>query len=66
MTPLTRLKKNGKFPKLWPTMTGHVLLVRCATKESARPVIAIRTVSQNVVALSGGSSLRSVLTLKHY
>jgi len=29
-------------------MPGHVLLVRCATKESATPVIAMRMVSQRV------------------
>ena len=48
VTPLTRLRKKVKLPKLWPTMPGHVLLVRCATKESARPVIAMRVVSQRV------------------
>jgi hypothetical protein len=42
MTPLAKLKKKGELPKLWPTMPGHVLFVRWATKESATPVIAIR------------------------
>ena len=48
VTPLTKLRKTVKLPKLWPTMPGHVLLVRCATKESATPVIAMRVVSQRV------------------
>ncbi len=48
VTPRTRLRKKVKLPKLWPTMPGHVLLVRCATKESATPVIAMRMVSQRV------------------
>src|SRR5207247_10502340 len=48
VTPLSKLRKKVKLPKLWPTMPGHVLLVRCATKESATPVIAMRVVSQRV------------------
>jgi hypothetical protein len=48
VTPLTKLRKKVRLPKLWPTMPGHVLLVRCATKESATPVIAMRMVSQRV------------------
>src|SRR6267378_3017945 len=47
-TPLTKFRKKARFPKLWPSMPGHVLFVRCATKESAIPVIAMRTVSQRV------------------
>src|ERR1700730_9145232 len=47
-TPLAKFRKKARFPKLWPTMPGHVLFVRCATKESAIPVIAMRTVSQRV------------------
>src|SRR4029077_12011233 len=47
-TPLTRFRKKARLPKLWPTMPGHVFFVRCATKESATPVIAMRTVSQRV------------------
>ena len=46
--PLTKFRKKARFPKLWPTMPGHVLFVRCATKESAIPVIDMRTVSQRV------------------
>jgi hypothetical protein len=48
VTPLIKLRKKAKLPKLWPTMPGQVLLVRCATKESATPVIAMRMVSQRV------------------
>ena len=48
VTPLTKLRKKGRLPKLCPTMPGHVLFVRCATKDSAKPETAMRTVSQRV------------------
>jgi hypothetical protein len=42
------LNNNGMFAKLWLMIPGQVFFVRCATKESAIPVMAIRTVSNRV------------------
>jgi hypothetical protein len=59
VTPLTRFRKNARFPQLCPTMPGHVLFFRCATKERAAPLIAMRTVSQSVGCITGERPTRA-------
>src|SRR5229473_113144 len=48
VTPLIKFRKKGRLPKVWPTMPGQVFFVPWATKDRARPVMAMRVVSHRV------------------
>src|SRR6266700_6920011 len=64
-TPLNRFRKKAMFPKLWPRMPGQVLFVRCATKDNAIPVIAMRTVSQRVGCINKWKSDQRIPWITH-
>lgn len=48
VTPFTRFRKKGRLPMVWPIMPGQVFFVRWATKDRAKPLMAMRVVSQKV------------------
>src|SRR5882762_1498822 len=48
VTPFARVRKKGRLPTVWATMPGQVFFVRWAMKDRARPVMAMRVVSQRV------------------